>query len=171
MIRLHTTRPRPVPFSFDVTNGILNVAKNALESMQEGGRLSIYLEARDHKAVIKVDLERPIDENLHIHFHIIQIPFRINNRHNLIKNIQQVILNVAKNALESMQEGGRLSIYLEARDHKAVMIRLHTTRPRPVPFSFDVTNGRKMCSSISSEMPIQVDKGTEVTITLPAASR
>lgn len=32
-------------------------------------------------------------------------------------------------------------------------IRLQTTRPRPVPFSLEVTKGRKMWSSISWEIP------------------
>ncbi len=104
-------------------------------------------------------------------------------------HIKQVILNVAKNALESMQEGGRLSIYLEARDHKAVIkvadngmgisedMLEHIFLPFVTSKEKGTGLGLVVCKRImlmyggSIDIQSEVDKGTEVTITLPAASR
>lgn len=104
-------------------------------------------------------------------------------------HIKQVILNVAKNALESMQEGGRLSIYLEARDHKAVIkvadngmgisedMLEHIFLPFVTSKEKGTGLGLVVCKRImlmyggSIDIQSEVDKGTEVTIALPAASR
>ncbi|MBL3615360.1 ATP-binding protein, partial [Bacillus sp. RHFS18] len=93
------------------------------------------------------------------------------------------------NALESMQEGGRLSIYLEARDHKAVIkvadngmgisedMLEHIFLPFVTSKEKGTGLGLVVCKRImlmyggSIDIQSEVDKGTEVTITLPAASR
>ena len=53
-----------------------------------------------------------------------------------------------------MQEGGRLSIYLEARDHKAVIKVADNGMGISEDMLEHIFLRRKMCSSISSEMPI-----------------
>ncbi|UTL74103.1 PAS domain-containing sensor histidine kinase [Bacillus halotolerans] len=103
-------------------------------------------------------------------------------------HIKQVILNVAKNGLESMPEGGKLTISLGAVDKKAIIkvtdngegisqeMLDHIFLPFVTSKEKGTGLGLVVCKRIvlmyggSIHIESEVRRGTEVTITLPASS-
>lgn len=103
-------------------------------------------------------------------------------------HIKQVILNVAKNGLESMPEGGKLTISLGAVDKKAIIKVMdngegisqemldHIFLPFVTSKEKGTGLGLVVCKRIvlmyggSIHIESEVRRGTEVTITLPVSS-
>ncbi|MET1167919.1 sporulation kinase KinD, partial [Bacillus velezensis] len=102
-------------------------------------------------------------------------------------HIKQVILNVAKNGLESMPEGGKLTISLGALDKKAIIKVVdngegisqemldHIFLPFVTSKEKGTGLGLVVCKRIvlmyggSIHIESEVRRGTEVTITLPVS--
>ncbi|MCY8989414.1 ATP-binding protein [Bacillus atrophaeus] len=103
-------------------------------------------------------------------------------------HMKQVILNVAKNSLESMQDGGKLSISLGAADQKAIIkvidngegISKEMLEHIFLPFVTSKEKGTGLglvvCKRIvlmyggTITIDSELRKGTEVTITLPVTN-
>lgn len=103
-------------------------------------------------------------------------------------HMKQVILNVAKNSLESMQDGGKLSISLGAVDQKAIIkvidngegISKEMLEHIFLPFVTSKEKGTGLglvvCKRIvlmyggTITIDSELRKGTEVTITLPVTN-
>ncbi|MCI3986184.1 sporulation kinase KinD [Bacillus vallismortis] len=103
-------------------------------------------------------------------------------------HIKQVILNVAKNGLESMPEGGKLTISLEASDQKAIIKVVdngegisqemldHIFLPFVTSKEKGTGLGLVVCKRIvlmyggTIHIESEVRRGTEVTINLPVSA-